>query len=119
LETHRSIDNPVAIEGAVGSAVEIVGKVGMFLVLVSLVFAAVSLINRVVLARGDERQQIKWFAFAAALTLVWMLVFAIVLGELLSAEGRLPQVIAALSGLLVIPSIPIATGVPRAMRVVL
>jgi hypothetical protein len=40
-----------------------------------------------------------------------MLVFAIVLGELLSAEGRLPQVIAALTGLLVIPSIPIATGI--------
>jgi hypothetical protein len=69
LETHQSIDNPVAIEGAVGNAVEFVGKVGMFLVLVSLLFAVASLINRLVLARGDERQQLKWFTLAAGLML--------------------------------------------------
>jgi hypothetical protein len=69
LETHPDIDNPVAVEGAVGTAVELVGKVGMFLVLVSLLFAMASLINRVVVARGDERQQLKWFALAAGLML--------------------------------------------------
>jgi hypothetical protein len=55
-------------------------------------------------ARGDERQQIKWFASAAALTVVWIIVF----GQ--STRG-LPEVIVALSALLVIPSIPIATGI--------
>jgi hypothetical protein len=69
LGTHPSIENPVAIEGAVGKAVELVGKVGMLLVLVSLLFALASLINRLVLARGDERQQLKWFALAASLML--------------------------------------------------
>jgi hypothetical protein len=72
--------------------------------------AVISLFVRFRRARGDERQQIKWFASAAALTLVW-LVFDIVELELLSAEGGLPEVTVPLSGLLVIPSIPIATGV--------
>jgi hypothetical protein len=49
---------------------------------------------------GDERQQIKWFASAAALTLAWIIV-----GEEQSGE------IVALSGLLVIASIPVATGI--------
>src|SRR5215204_6469162 len=67
--------------------------------------AVISLLVRFRRARGDERQQIKWFASAAALTLVWLLVF----GQA-SLRG-LPEVIVALSALLVIPSIPIATGI--------
>jgi MFS family permease len=65
----------------------------------------ISLLVRFRRARGDERQQIKWFASAATLTLVWILVF----GQ--STLGGLPGVIVALSSLLVIPSIPIATGI--------
>jgi hypothetical protein len=67
--------------------------------------AVISLFVRFRRARGDERQQIKWFASAAALTLVWILVF----GQ--SALRGLPGAIVALSALLVIPSIPIATGI--------
>jgi hypothetical protein len=67
--------------------------------------AVVSLLVRFRRARGDERQQIKWFASAAALSLVWIIVF----GQA-SLRG-LPEVIVALSTLLVIPSIPIATGI--------
>src|SRR5215210_2426962 len=66
--------------------------------------AVSSLLVRFRRARGDERQQIKWFASAAALTLVWLLVF----GQ--STLGGVPGAIVALSALLVIPSIPIATG---------
>jgi hypothetical protein len=66
--------------------------------------AVISLFVRFRRARGDERQQIKWFASTAALTLVWIVVF----GQ--STRG-LPGAIVALSGLLVIPSIPIATGI--------
>jgi hypothetical protein len=72
--------------------------------------AVISLFVRFRRARGDERQQIKWFASAAALTLVW-LVFVLIVEELLSAEGGLPEVTVPLSGLLVVPSIPIATGI--------
>jgi hypothetical protein len=64
-------------------------------------------------SRGDERQQIKWFAFAAALTFVWIFVIE-VFEELLSIEGGVPEAILAFtwaSAWLVIPSIPIATGI--------
>src|SRR5215212_2303766 len=54
---------------------------------------------------GVERQQIKWFAFAAALTLAWILVFE----KLLNAEGRLLEAIAGVSSLLFIFSIPMTT----------
>jgi hypothetical protein len=67
--------------------------------------AVISLVVRFRRARGEERQQIKWFASAAALTLVWIIVF----GQA-SLRG-LPEAIVALSSLLVIPSIPIATGI--------
>jgi hypothetical protein len=66
--------------------------------------AVLSLVVRFSRARGDERQQIKWFASATALTLVWILLF----GQA-SLRG-LPGIIVTLSSLLVIPSIPIATG---------
>jgi len=67
--------------------------------------AVTSLLVRFRQARGNERQQIKWFVSAAALTLVWITVF----GQ--STLRVLPEAIAALSSLLVIPSIPIATGI--------
>jgi hypothetical protein len=66
--------------------------------------AVISLFVRFRRSRGDERQQIKWFASAAALTLVWIIVFG-------QVTRGLPEAIVALSSLLVIPSIPIATGI--------
>jgi hypothetical protein len=67
--------------------------------------AVISLLVRFRRAREEERQQIKWFASAAALTLIWIIVF----GQ--STLRGLPEAMVALSSLLVIPSIPIATGV--------
>jgi hypothetical protein len=75
--------------------------------------AVISLFVRFRRARGDERQQIKWFAYAAALTFVWILVIE-VFKELISIEGGVPEAILAFtwaSASLVIPSIPIATGI--------
>jgi hypothetical protein len=66
--------------------------------------AVISLFFRFRRARGDERQQIKWFASAAALTLVWYLVF----GQ--STRG-LPEAMVALASLLVLQCIPVATGI--------
>jgi hypothetical protein len=67
--------------------------------------AVISVFVRFRRSRGDERQQIKWFASAAALTLVWIIVF----GQ--ASPRGLPEVLVALSALVVIPSIPIATGI--------
>src|SRR5918999_3344493 len=80
-------------------------KLGVPMLLVAGLGAVISLFVRFRRARGDERQQIKWFASAAALSLVWILVF----GQ--STLGRVPGAIVALSSLLVVPSIPIATGI--------
>jgi hypothetical protein len=67
--------------------------------------AVISLFVRFRRARGDERQQIKWFASAAALSLLWIFVLE------QSTLSGVPEAIAVLSGLLVLPSIPIATGI--------
>lgn len=66
LDTDPGIFNPVGVRGDVGDFVAAVGRVGVFLLLASMFLAAVSLIVRLVRARGEERQQIKWLAFAAA-----------------------------------------------------
>jgi RsiW-degrading membrane proteinase PrsW (M82 family) len=39
--------------------------------------AVISVLVRFRRSRGDERQQIKWFAFAAALTFVWIFVIEV------------------------------------------
>ncbi len=49
----------------------IVDAVAFPIMLVAGLAAVISLFVRFRRARGDERQQIKWFAYAAALTLFW------------------------------------------------
>jgi hypothetical protein len=80
---------------------------GFPIMLLAGLFAVISLFVRFRRARGDERQQIKWFAFAAAVTFTWILVFE----QLLSAEGGVLEAVAAVSSLILVPSIPIATGI--------
>jgi hypothetical protein len=83
----------------------LVGFIALPLMLLAGLGAVISLFVRFRRTRGHERQQIKWFASAAALTLVWITVF----GQY--SPRLLPEAIVALSFLLVIPSIPIATGI--------
>src|ERR687890_1314363 len=80
-------------------------KLGVPMLLVAGLGAVISLLVRFHRARGDERQQIKWVASAAALSLVWIFVLE------QSILSGLPEAIAILSGLLVLTSIPIATGI--------
>src|SRR5215208_3354871 len=88
-------------------------QLGGPMLLVAGLGAVISLFVRFRRARGDERQQIKWFASAAALTFVWILVL-VVFEELISIRGRVPEAIVAFTSVstsLVLPSIPIATGI--------
>jgi hypothetical protein len=82
-------------------------EAGFPLMLLAGLLAVISLFVRFHRARGSERQQIKWFASAAALTFAWIFVFE----QLLSAEGGVLEAIAAVSSLVLVPSIPIATGI--------
>jgi hypothetical protein len=86
-------------------------KLAVPMMLVAGLGAVISLFVRFRRARGDGRQQIKWFASAAILTFFWIIVVAVVVEELLSAGGGVLEVTGALLGLLILPSIPIATGI--------
>jgi hypothetical protein len=68
--------------------------------------AVVSLLVRFRRARGDERQQIKWFAYAAAITLVWTFLI-----EGVPASNPLFELVTNALMVLVVPSIPIAAGI--------
>ncbi len=76
------------------------------LMLVAGLAAVISLFVRFRWVRGEERQQIKWFAYAAALTL--LVVFLV---EGISGGNRLFEAITAVGAVLVAPSIPVATGI--------
>ena len=71
LLTHRYVDNPFGIVGVIGSVVttfEFFGGsrfLGMTLLLASLLAALYSVILRLRHSRGNEREQLKWFMFAA------------------------------------------------------
>jgi hypothetical protein len=84
----------------------LVEAVAFPLMLVAGLAAVISLFARFRRVRGDERQQIKWFAYATALTLFWTF-----LVEGIPDTNRLFEAVTAVLSLLVIPSIPIAAGI--------
>lgn len=100
-----SIENPLEIGGVVGRFVETLGKFGIFLFLASMLLAALSLIMRLVRARGEERQQLKWFAFAAAMMIGGFSTF-----YLLSFSARLNE-IGWFMGFLGFMLFPVAVGI--------
>jgi hypothetical protein len=59
-------DSPFGIKGA-GALLEALGIAGILLALAAAAMGAVSLVLRLRRSRGDERQQLKWFAFAGAI----------------------------------------------------
>jgi len=98
-----SINNPLGIEGAAGLWVQGIVDV---LVLAAVGASAISLILRFRRARGEERQQLKWVAYAAAL----LIFFAIVTGLI---EGLAPQYQLAVdvAEAPVFVALPIAVGI--------
>ena len=68
-----SIPRPASTEITVAGVVEILGRVGIFVVLVSWLFAVAAMITRMDQARGAERQQLKWFVYGVALLVVGFL----------------------------------------------
>lgn len=62
-----SLENPYAVTGTAGRAIEIVASAGVVVVIASAAASATALIVRFRRATGAERQQLKWIAYAAAL----------------------------------------------------
>ena len=63
---YGSMGNPFAVEGAVGNFLQMLGGFGLTLLLLCFLASVAALFVRLRQARGVERQQIKWFAYAAA-----------------------------------------------------
>jgi len=63
------ISNPFGIERGSRSILELLGDLGAATLLVCCVLAVISIFVRLQSAEGEERQQIKWFAYAAAVLL--------------------------------------------------
>ena len=65
-EETPTITNPIGIESAV-VIISVVENVGMSLLMVAVLASLASLVVRFRRSRGVERQQLKWFAYSAAL----------------------------------------------------
>ena len=98
------VRNPLAIPG-----LEQLGKLGWIVwpVLLALfVVSAASMVVRFRRSRGVERQQLKWFAFAATVLLLYLLASA-GLDALGFSEGTVGQVVSGLA----FAGIPLAVGI--------
>ncbi len=67
-------DNPLTIGGPVGEAIAIVSSAGVVVIFVAIVLSALSLVFRYRRATGVQRQQLKWFAYAATVLSAWIVV---------------------------------------------
>jgi len=111
-----SISNPLYVEGASGALVTLVVSAGEPVSLLFLAAFAASVILRFRRARGEERQQLKWFAYAIALMIVWWSIYTLLLWSgLLTVLQRwqgpvLDFVVDMLWGL-AFAGIPVAVGI--------
>jgi hypothetical protein len=106
LQNAQGVKNPLGIEGIDGFF-DFLSAIGDVLILATVAVCAASVIVRFRRARGEERQQMKWFAYAAIITLS---VFA---AQALLGFTKLNISQTALDILLILSLLPfpIATGI--------
>ena len=78
LDTEPTIPNPFGISGPIGDVARAVTDLVGWPLLILALASFTALISRFVRARGDERQQLKWVAYAATITAVGIAAIAIV-----------------------------------------
>jgi hypothetical protein len=102
-----SVANPFGVEGA-GALLDTLGNVGLFMTLAVAVAGGISLVLRFRRARGEERLQLKWFAFSGV---VFCTVFAAgpVLWSLPASAQ--PEWLWTVLFLLGAGTVPVATGI--------
>jgi hypothetical protein len=81
--------NPIGMGGALGETIRILIRGGELLLYGAVVLSALSLVYRYRGAGFDERQQIKWFAYAAAFASVYALLHFFVSDTLYSVLGSI------------------------------
>jgi hypothetical protein len=99
-----SLRNPLWAGGGLGDVLDGLGRLGAATLLVSFVAVVISVFARFGSARGEERQQIKWFAYAAAV-LLGSLYFGLPILWLLPSWVSFPLLVAGLSAM------PVAVGI--------
>jgi len=87
--------------------VETLAGVAFPLLVVCGILSVLSLVVRFRRSRAVERQQLKWFVYAAAVTLSGVLITE----ALPIPEGSVLDSLLAVAGLAVVPSVPVAAGV--------
>jgi hypothetical protein len=97
-----SFARPAGTEITFAGVVEILGRAGIFVVLVSWLFAVAAMITRMDQARGAERQQLKWFVYGVAL---------LVIGFLAAFLGFGLHSVAWFLGIAAFNFLPIAAGI--------
>ena len=99
------VANPLAIGGAPGRVLEVAATAGQVAAIVVLLGSALGMAVRFRRARGDERMQLKWLAFAAALVAV---AFPVAAGG--PSDGLVADLL-WLNALLAFMSLPLAAGI--------
>jgi hypothetical protein len=94
------VHNPFGLEAA-GAAPEVVGSVGMLGLGLALLAAGASLVLRFRRARGEQRQQLKWVAYAAGVGAIAEVASVVSFGLL--GSSPLLLVVLAICGLVAIP----------------
>src|SRR5215213_5590218 len=111
LAFYPHIRSPFAVRGVMGDFIDMLGRLGAATLLVMCVASVIGVFMRLGSARGDERQQIKWFAYAAVLLLGAPFILALPISTVLEAMGLSWAVGLAIpiwAGLL---GIPVAVGI--------
>jgi hypothetical protein len=104
FDRYPSVGNPFWAGGALGDALERLGWFGAAVLAVSFVVALVSVLVRLASAGREERQQIKWFAYAAVILLSCLLFLRWIVWEL-------PSWTSFLIGVACLSVIPVAVGI--------
>jgi hypothetical protein len=79
--------NPVALAGIAGTLAYAGALIGSFLVGGALIGAAVSLLVRLRVARGDERRQLTWITFAGTCFVLVLALAPVISPDFLRAQG--------------------------------
>jgi hypothetical protein len=109
LSVNHRIENPLGIEAA-GGLLHALADAGAVVFAATIVVAIASVVARYRAARGIERQQLKWLALAAAVSLV-VLIPLFALGGVVNFDSGIGQAVAGTLLGLIVAAPPLAAGV--------
>jgi hypothetical protein len=107
LDGYLWIENPVALSGRAGDIMKFIGDFGAGLFFASILAAGISLLFRMRRSRGEERLQIKWFAYASAMAATIFMIVSVAYSQ----GGERDQPVFDLLFAVGLAAIPTAAGV--------